>query len=123
MEQYGATVILLGSAADSVSGGGVNIEHARHRGQELTIATSDFEWLLEMNAAWLVRGAVPILVGQEVADQYDLSRWESSPFSGTEGSVAVLASGTRFDSYVFVDEAVQDTSMLLLLSGDLAAFE
>lgn len=123
MQQYGANVILRAGAVDSVSGGvPVHVERISYRGEEVNLATTTTDRLLSMNPAWLVKGSGPVLVGEEVADRFDLSRGAQSPFPDVPGTIALLASGTRFDSHVFVDGRVENPSMLLLRSANPSAY-
>ncbi|MFB6098245.1 MAG: hypothetical protein ABEK84_03880, partial [Salinibacter sp.] len=75
------------------------MERISYRGEEVTVATAPIDRLLSMNPVWLVKGTGLVLVGQKGADRFDLSRSAQSPFPDVPGTIAVLASGTRFDDY------------------------
>ncbi|NOZ58873.1 MAG: ABC transporter permease [Euryarchaeota archaeon] len=114
MEMYGANVIL--TEVDEVPAGGVAVElrSAELEGSEVVVAVADVEALLAMNPAWLVRGTGDVLAGAEVAERLGIAPGDRVELAGDERVVAVLESGTEFDSYLVVNGTPGEVDMVLL---------
>lgn len=115
MGKYGANVILIPDGNTQVNEGvPVQVKNAKVGEAEVSLATANVAELLKMNPAWIVRGEGNVLVGKSVAEQIGLAKESVVEIEGIKGRVALLESGTEFDSYIMVNGEVESPSMILL---------
>lgn len=115
MAKYGANVILQPEPGEPVPDGvPVSIHRESVNGQQIRVATAPVARLLRLNPAWLVRGDGTLLAGQQTARLLDLHQDDELNLDGTSRQVAILASGTDFDSFLLRDGPVPRPDMVLL---------
>ncbi len=83
-------------------------------GKKVPTAFVSIPDLLKMNGAWLVKGSSGILVGEDAASRIHVHIGEEMKVDGAQGSVAILESGTEFDSYIFINKKADTPNMELI---------
>ncbi len=115
MSKYGANVILIPEEGVEVEEGvAVYVKSVKLVNTDVSLAITHVQELLKMNPAWIVRGNGSILVGSSVAEQLGINEGDFIEISGFRGRVAILDTGTEFDSFVIVNGSVEEPSMVLI---------
>lgn len=115
MAKYGANVILHPEPGEPVPEGvPVAVQRESYMGQQVEVATAPVKRLLRLNPAWLVQGGGTLLAGQETARLLGLHRDDQINLDGTSRRIAILKSGTEFDSFLILSGQVNNPDMVLL---------
>lgn len=118
MKKYGANVILKPEKGVAEvfedEWVAVYVKTVRMGEAEVSVAVTDIERILEMNPAWVVRGDGEILVGRELAEKLGIKSGDVVEAGEVKGRVAILDSGTEFDSFVVVNGTAEMSTMILI---------
>lgn len=117
MRKYGANVILKPPIDDRIIKDEkvpVHVEEESVKGINVQTAGVRIKELLKMNPAWLVKGNPGILVGEDAAAKLGLHQGDTAKIAGVKDKVAILESGTIFDSFVFIEKKVNQPDMELI---------
>lgn len=123
MEKYGANVILRPEKGYSGEGLPLAIGERELKGEEVKVALTDVERLLNMNPAWVVKGHGELLVGREVAEKLNIGEGSRVELEGLKGRASILESGTEFDNYIFAQGRGQDPNLVLIKTEDTQRYE
>lgn len=123
MAKYGANVILVPEEDSEVSEGvALFLTTVKVGKSEVKWVSTDIPELLEMNPAWMVKGSGNILVGKSVAANLDIRQESFLEVGETSGQVAILDSGTEFDSFIVVQGTFEKPSMVLIRTDDVEKY-
>ncbi len=115
MSKYGANVILQPEPGSDIGEGvPVEVHQTLYRGHYVQAATAPLGQLLTQNPAWLVRGNGDLLAGREVAESLGFQPGETVSFRNEEHEIAILESGTEFDSFLLRNGEVTNPTMVLI---------
>lgn len=123
MAKYGANVILVPEEDSEVSEGvALFVTPVQLGNVEVRLVSTDIPELLEMNPAWMVKGSGNILVGKSVAENLNIRQESFLEVGETSGRVAILDSGTEFDTFIIVNGIVEKPSMVLIRTDDVEKY-
>jgi hypothetical protein len=123
MAKYGANVILVPEEDSEVSEGvALFVTPVKLGNVEVRLVSTDIPELLEMNPAWMVKGSGNILVGKSVGANLDIRQESFLEVGETSGRVAILESGTEFDTFIIVNGIVEKPSMVLIRTDDVEKY-
>ncbi|MEJ2052048.1 MAG: FtsX-like permease family protein, partial [Calditrichota bacterium] len=112
-----ANVILRPEPGENITEGvAVSVHQESFNGHSIQVATTAIPQLLKLNPAWLVRGKGRLLAGQKTAQTLGLHQDDQVNLDGTSRQVAILESGTDFDSFLLLNGPANNPDMVLLRS-------
>ncbi len=123
MANYGANVILVPEENSEVSEGvALFVRTVKLGDVDVRLASTNIPELLKMNPAWIVKGDGTILLGKRVAADLDIHPESFLEVGETSGQVAILESGTEFDSFIIVNGRFEKPSMILIQTDDVEKY-
>lgn len=119
MKQYGANVILKPEKNEEVSEGvALEVKNKTIKGTVVQIASTSIKELLNMNPAWLVKGEGQFYIGESIANKMGWKRGDELRINDRKGKIALIKSGTEFDSFIFTEGKAENPTMILIRAGN-----